>query len=71
MIMTSALSVATSVWGTRVRAHRAEVHEAWEGDDPKVPGVDYVTAIELGEEPALGTWWGKAASNRANQKPIG
>ena len=54
MMMTSALIVATSVWRTRVRAQRAEVHEAGEGDDPEVPGVDYVAAIELGEEPVLG-----------------
>ena len=34
---------------TWVRTQRAEVHEAREGDDPSVHGIDDVAAIELGE----------------------
>ena len=40
---------------TQLRAQRAEVHEEGEGDGPKALGVDYVAAIELGEQPASGT----------------
>ena len=36
-----------------MRTHRSEVHEAGEGDDPEVLGVDYITTIELGKDPAL------------------
>ena len=32
-----------------MRTHVAEVDEAGKGDNPEVPGVDYVTAIELGK----------------------
>jgi hypothetical protein len=31
-----------------IRTHRGKVHEAGEGDDPEVHGVDYVATIELG-----------------------
>jgi len=30
-----------------MRTHRTEVHEAWEGDNPAVHGMDHVAAIEL------------------------
>ena len=47
---------ATGLRRTRVRTHRGEEHEAGEGDDPEVHGVDNVTTIELEEQPALGAW---------------
>ena len=31
-----------------MRTHRAEVHEAGEGDNPEVLGVDNIATIELG-----------------------
>ena len=37
-----------------MRTQRANEHEAREGDDPEVHGVDYVATIEL-EESALAT----------------
>ena len=36
-----------------MRTHRSEVHEAGEGDDPEVLGVDYITTIELEKDPTL------------------
>ena len=32
---------------SKIRTHRAEVHEAGEGDNPDVRGVDYVATIKL------------------------
>ena len=37
-----------------MRTQRAKEHEAGQGDDPEVHGVDYVAAIEL-EESGLAT----------------
>lgn len=34
---------------TQTRTHRGEIHEARGGDDPEVPGVEYVATIELEE----------------------
>ena len=47
ILSTLVLTIATSSWRTRVRTYRAEVHEAGEGDDPEVLGVDEVTTMEL------------------------
>ena len=38
-----------------MRTYIAEVHNAGEGDDPEIHGVDNITTIELGEGPALDT----------------
>ena len=53
-LTTLALRVVTRSSKTQVRTHRAEVHEAWEGDEPDILGVDDITTIKL-EEPALDT----------------
>ena len=47
ILSTLVLSVATGSWRTQVRTYRAEVHEAGEGDDPEVLGVDEVATMEL------------------------
>ena len=47
ILLTLVLSVATGSWRTQVRTYRAEVHEAGEGDDPEVLGVDEVATMEL------------------------
>ena len=52
-LTTLAQSIAISSWRARMRTHRSEVHEAGEGDDPEVLGVDYIATIELGKDPAL------------------
>ena len=72
ILSTSALSVTIASWKTQIRTRRTEVHEAGEGDDPKVPGVDHVAAVELEREPALGTWAGeRIIGQRTDQKTIG
>ena len=43
---------------------RAKIHEAREGDDPEVRGIDYVTTIELEEALALTTRRVSTVSNR-------
>ena len=64
--------MTVSLWRIKTPTKRANVHEAGEGDDPKVPGVDDVAAIELGEEPALETMAsGHNVKQRTHQKPIG
>ena len=47
-----------------MRTYRPEVHEAGEGDDPEVHGVDNVTTIELGEGLALDVWVSERRINR-------
>ena len=47
-----------------MRTYRPEVHEAGEGDDPEIHGVDDVTTIELGEGLVLDTWGVNAGSNK-------
>ena len=47
ILSTLVLSVATGSWRTQIRTYRAEVHEAGEGDDPEVLGVDEVATMEL------------------------
>ena len=37
-----------------MRTQRSKEHEAREGDDPEVHGIDHVAAIEL-EDPMLAT----------------
>ena len=53
----------------RVRTDRNEVHQAGEGDDPELHGVNYVATIELRERLDIRQ---KAVSigNRAYQKSI-
>ena len=54
-----------------MRTYRAEVHEAGEGDDPEVHGVDNVAPIELGEELGLDTWVSECRTKqRTDQKTI-
>ena len=52
ILSTLALGVVPGPWMTQKCTYRAEAHEAREGDDPEVHGVDNrdVAAIELGEE---------------------
>ena len=40
ILSTLALGVVPGPWITQKRTYRAEVHEAREGDDPEVHGVD-------------------------------
>ena len=55
-----------------MRTHRAKVHEAGEGNDPKVSGVDYVATVELQGKQALGTCVSeRIIRQRTNQKAIG
>ena len=42
-----AQSAAAGLLRTQIRTHGGKVHEAGEGDDPEVHGVDHVTSIEL------------------------
>ena len=46
-----------------MRTERAEVHEAGEGDDPEVLGVDYVATIKL-KELTSDTWMIKRGIKR-------
>ena len=67
----SAVRPATGSWKTQMRTYRAEVHEAGEGDDPEVHGVDNVAPIELGEELGLDTWVSECRTKqRTDQKTI-
>jgi hypothetical protein len=45
--VTSAESIAVGLWRARARTKRGEPHQAWEGDDPVVHGIDDVATIEL------------------------
>ena len=47
VLMALVLNVATDLQRTQMRTQRAKVHEAGEGDDPEVLGVDNVATIEL------------------------
>jgi len=51
----SAPSAAAGQRRTHTRTHRAEKHEAGEGDDPEVHGIDHVTTVELEERWGLDT----------------
>ena len=55
-LMMLAQGVAVDLRGTQMHTQRTKVHEAGEGDDPEVRGEDYVTTIELREEPGLDPW---------------
>ena len=48
--------VAVSLRRTRARTQRGEIHQAREGDNPMVHGIDNIAAIELEVQPTLGTW---------------
>ena len=68
---TSALHVAAGLRRTKMRTQRTKVHEAGEGDDPAVPGVYNVAAVEL-EEPVLDICASEhGIGQKANQKAIG
>ena len=55
-----------------MRTYRTEVHEAGEGDDPVIFGIDYVATVELQWEPTLDTCTGeRIIEQRTNQKTIG
>ena len=43
--MALALSAAVDLWRIQMRTQRTEEHEAGEGNDPEVPGVDDVAAV--------------------------
>ena len=63
--------MSSQVRGTQLRTHRAEVHEAGDGNNPGVHEVDDIATIEL-EEPALDTRARKCGiRRRAYQKAIG
>jgi len=64
-------SVATGLRKAQVRTHGGKEHEAGEGDDPKIHGVNYVATIEL-EEPVLDIWANECGiRQRTNHKAIG
>ena len=44
---TSVKDVTIGLRRTKMRTDSGEVHQAWEGDDPVVHGVDNIAAIEL------------------------
>lgn len=69
-LTTSAQNDATGLRRTRVRTHRGEVHEAGEGDNPVVHGVDNITTIEL-EEATCVRYPGERLWHKAYQKTIG
>ena len=50
---TLARSVAADSPRAQIRTERCKVHEAGEGDDPEIHGVDHIATIELEEELAL------------------
>ena len=55
-----------------MRTYRTEVHEAGEGDDPEIFGVDYVATVELQWGATLDTCTGeRIIEQRTNQKTIG
>ena len=67
---TLALSIIANLWRTQIRTRRTKKHEAGEGDDPEVHGVDSIAAVEL-EESTLGTWAsGRKIKQRTDQKTI-
>ena len=49
--MTTLVQSVAGLWMNRIPTHRAEIREAWEGDDPQFRTVDDITAIELEESP--------------------
>jgi hypothetical protein len=46
-------SVAVVSCGTRARTNKDEVHQAWEGDNQTVFGVNDIAAVQLEERPWL------------------
>ena len=72
ILPTLALSVIATSWRTQMRTYRTEVHEAGEGDDPEIFGVDYVATVELQWGATLDTCTGeRIIEQRTNQKTIG
>ena len=72
MLMMLVQNVAPGSWRTQTRTHRSKVHQAGEGNDPGIHGVDQVAAIELKEKLVLDTWVGeRGISGRTDQKTIG
>jgi len=56
----------------KIRTHRGKVHEAGEGHDPEVHGVDHVTTVELEEESASDTWTSeRRIKQRTDQETVG
>jgi len=60
-LRTLARSAIASLQKPRMRTHRANIHEAGEGDDPKVHGANQVVTVELGGKLELDIW---AKSNK-------
>ena len=55
-----------------MRTQRAKEHEAGEGNDPEVLGVDNVATIELEEEPVLIPWLSEhVVKQGTDQKTVG
>ena len=52
-----------------MRTQRTEVHEAGEGDDPEVLGVDHVATIKLKKELGLDIWANVASSRELTKSP--
>ena len=69
---TLALSITAGSWRIEMRTQGPEVHEAGEGDDPQVPGVDYEAAVELEDEPRLEACVSECSiRQRTDQESIG
>ena len=67
-----AQSTTPGPWRARMRTHGTKIHDAGEGEDAEVLGIDNVATIELGEEPGLDTRVSECGvKQRANHKAIG
>ena len=63
--------LAASSRRTKMRTQRTKVHQAGESNDPEVPGVYNIAAVEL-EELVLDIWASKRGIGQmANQKAVG
>ena len=62
-LIVSVQSVAGGLRRTRVRTQRGKEHEGREGDDPDIPGVDYVATIELEESTVSARMSKRAGTN--------
>ena len=49
-VLTLLAQSVAGVWRNQIRTKRSKIHEAGEGDDPEVRGIDNVATIELGEQ---------------------
>jgi len=72
MLVVLAQSVTTGLRGTGIRTQRTKEHEAGEGHDPGVHGVEHAATAELEEEQVLDTQPRESSIKQwTNQKAIG